>query len=263
MIFLIYLGLGAFAGLLAGLFGIGGGLIIVPVLVVAFTWLGFSTEILVHLAVGTSLATIIPTSISSTWSHHQKASVDWSIFSVLAPAILCGALLGAWTASLLSAALLQGVLGVFVLLVAAKMAFKLDPPAREQPVPPWVLLPAGGIIGWASAIFGIGGGTLSVPFLSWCRLNMRLAVGTSAALGLPIALFGALGNLWTGWQQPDLPAAASGFIYWPAFLGIVLMSVPFARLGARLAHYLPEARLKQLFALLLFCVGIKFLFFPA
>ncbi|SFC39533.1 hypothetical protein SAMN05660443_2502 [Marinospirillum celere] len=255
----IYLLLGAGAGLLAGLFGIGGGLIIVPVLVLTFTALGFPAEILVHLAVGTSLATIIPTSISSTWSHHQRGGVSWHWFKLMAPGILLGALLGAWTASLLSGLALQKIIGVFVLLVAVKMAFNLNPPAGTANLSAPGMSVAGGVIGWASAIFGIGGGTLSVPFLTWCKAAMHKAVGTSAALGLPIAIFGALGNLWTGWGHPQLPSGASGFIFWPAFIGIVLMSVPFARLGARLAHQLPEKLLKKLFALLLLVVGVRFL----
>lgn len=259
MTLLIYLLLGAGAGLLAGLFGIGGGLVIVPVLVLTFQALEFPQEILVHLAVGTSLATIIPTSVSSTWSHHQKGGVSWHWFQLMAPGILLGALLGAWTASLLSGLALQQIIGTFVLLVAVKMALNLNPPAGAGNLKGPGMATAGGVIGWASAIFGIGGGTLSVPFLTWCRAAMHKAVGTSAALGLPIAIFGALGNLWTGWAHPLLPSGATGYIYWPAFVGIVLMSVPFARLGAQLAHRLPEKLLKKLFALLLFVVGLRFL----
>jgi uncharacterized protein len=258
-LFLIYLLLGAGAGLLAGLFGIGGGLVIVPVLILTFQALGFPLEILVHLAVGTSLATIIPTSISSTLTHHRKGGVNWHWFRLIAPGIVLGALLGAWTASLLSGLALQNIIGTFVLLVAVQMAFNLKPaPGRGQPPTP-VMAAAGGLIGWASAIFGIGGGTLSVPFLTWCNAVMRQAVGTSAALGFPIAVFGALGNLWAGWQHPELPDWATGYIYWPAFAGIVLASVPFARLGAKLAHFLPELLLKRLFALLLLLVGLRFL----
>ncbi|WP_114417252.1 sulfite exporter TauE/SafE family protein [Marinospirillum perlucidum] len=259
MTLLIYLLLGAGAGLLAGLFGIGGGLVIVPVLVLTFAALGFPAEILVHLAVGTSLATIVPTSISSTWSHHQKGGVSWHWFRLMAPGILLGALLGAWTASLLSGLALQKIIGIFVLLVAIKMGLNLNPRPGQAEVKAPLMTLAGAVIGWASAIFGIGGGTLTVPFLTWCKAAMRKAVGTSASLGLPIAVFGALGNLWTGWEHPQLPEGAWGFVYWPAFLGIVLMSVPFARLGAKLAHYLPEKLLKRLFALLLLVVGARFL----
>lgn len=259
MTLLIYLMLGAGAGLLAGLFGIGGGLVIVPVLIFTFTAQGFPPEVLVHLAVGTSLATIIPTSISSLLTHHRKQGVNWSWFRLIAPGIVLGALLGAWTASLLSGLALQSIIGVFVLLVALQMGLNIKPSPSGKTPPAPVMAAAGGGIGWASAIFGIGGGTLSVPFLTWCNAPMRQAVGTSAALGLPIALFGATGNVFAGWQHPQLPELSTGFIFWPAFAGIVLTSVPFAKLGARLAHFLPELLLKRLFALLLLLVGIRFL----
>ena len=261
MVYLTYLLLGAVAGFLAGLFGIGGGLIIVAVLVMAFTTLGFSQEVLVHLAVGTSLATIIPTSLSSSFAHHKKQGVKWPWVKLITLGLGLGALVGAYTASLLSGLALQAIIGAFVMLVAVQMVLKLQPKPKEGEPHGLVLASAGGVIGWASTIFGIGGGTLSVPFLIWCNAGLRQAVGTSAALGFPIALFGTLGYLWAGWQHPDLPELATGYIYWPALLGISVASVPFARLGAGLAHYLPELLLKRLFALLLFLVGLKLLLF--
>ncbi len=261
MVYLTYLILGAAAGLLAGLFGIGGGLVIVSVLVFTFSSLGFSQEVLVHLAVGTSLATIIPTSLSSSFAHHKKQGVRWAWVKKIALGLALGSLVGAWTANLLSGVALQAVIGGFVMLVALQMVLKLQPKPKEGEPSSAVLTSAGGVIGWASTIFGIGGGTLSVPFLVWCNAGMRQAVGTSAALGFPIALFGALGNVWAGWQHPDLPELATGYIYWPAFIGISVASVPFARLGARLAHFLPELLLKRLFAAMLFLVGFKLLFF--
>lgn len=261
MVYLIYLVLGAVAGFLAGLFGIGGGLVIVAVLVMAFSALGFSQEVLVHLAVGTSLATIIPTSISSSLAHHRKQGVKWAWVKIITLGLALGALVGAWTASLLSGLALQAIIGVFVILVAIQMLLKLEPKPRATEPHRLVLASAGGFIGWASTIFGIGGGTLSVPFLTWCNASMRQAVGTSAALGFPIALFGALGNVWAGWQHPELPELTTGYVYWPALIGISVASVPFARLGARLAHFLPELLLKRLFALMMFVVGLKLLFF--
>lgn len=261
MVYLTYLALGAAAGFLAGLFGVGGGLIIVAVLVMAFTSLGFSPDVLVHLAVGTSLATIIPTSLSSSFAHHKKQGVKWAWVKLITLGLGLGALVGAWTASLLSGLALQAIIGVFVILVAIQMVLKFQPKPKEGEPTALILTSAGGVIGWASTIFGIGGGTLSVPFLIWRNAPMRQAVGTSAALGFPIALFGTLGYLWAGWQHPSLPELATGFIYWPAFIGISLASVPFARVGAKLAHFLPELVLKRLFALLLFSVGLKMLFF--
>ncbi|MBD3657865.1 MULTISPECIES: sulfite exporter TauE/SafE family protein [Marinobacter] len=254
-----YLALGAFAGTLAGLFGIGGGLIIVPVLIFSFGLQGISPEIAAHLAVGTSLATIVFTSMSSIRSHHQHQAVRWDIFRPMTAGIVVGALLGAWTASLLSGPTLELVIGIFVILVALKMLFEVNPsPSRGVPGTAG-LTGAGASIGWASAIFGIGGGTLTVPYLSWCNVKMQQAVGTSAACGLPIAIAGALGNIWTGWSHAELPELSFGFIYLPAFLGIILTSVLFARVGASLAHRLNAKLLKRGFAAMLIVVGLRFL----
>ncbi|MBS8241966.1 sulfite exporter TauE/SafE family protein [Marinobacter lipolyticus] len=258
-VFALYLALGAFAGTLAGLFGIGGGLVIVPVLIFSFGLQGISPDVAAHLAVGTSLATIVFTSLSSIRSHHLHGAVRWDIIRPMTLGIVIGALVGAWTASLLSGPALELVIGVFVILVAIKMILEVNPkPGRV--VPGSVGLgAAGGGIGWASAIFGIGGGTLTVPYLSWCNVNMQQAVGTSAACGLPIALAGALGNVWTGWGHPQLPELTVGFIYLPALLGIILTSVVFARVGANLAHRLNARFLKRIFAVMLILVGIRFL----
>ena len=258
-VFASYLALGALAGTLAGLFGIGGGLIIVPVLIFSFGLQGISPEVAAHLAVGTSLATIVFTSISSIRSHHKRSAVRWDIFRWMAVGIVVGAVLGAWSASLLSGPTLELVIGVFVIAVAAKMLTGANPkPGRVVPGQRG-LVASGGIIGWASAIFGIGGGTLTVPYLTWCNLRMQHAVGTSAACGLPIALAGALGNIWTGWGNANLPEYSVGFIYLPALLGIILTSVVFARVGAALAHRLDAAVLKRIFAVVLVIVGLRFL----
>ena len=255
----LYLALGACAGTLAGLFGIGGGLVIVPVLIFSFGLQGFSDDIAAHLAVGTSLATIVFTSVSSIRSHHSHNAVRWDIFRSMAVGIAIGAALGAVTASLLPGPALELIIGVFVILVAFKMLLEVNPrPGRTVPGA-LGLGAAGGAIGWASAIFGIGGGTLNVPFLSWCNLKMQKAVGTSAACGFPIAVAGALTNVGTGWNHPELPGLSVGFIYLPAFVGIVMTSVMFARVGANLAHRLDAGLLKKIFAVFLIVVGLRFL----
>lgn len=254
-----YLALGAFAGTLAGLFGIGGGLVIVPVLIFSFGLQGISPEVAAHLAVGTSLATIVFTSVSSIRSHHRHGAVRWDIFRPMTAGIIVGAVLGAWTAAALSGDVLQLVIGIFVILVALKMIFEVNPkPGRGVPGNTG-LTGSGAGIGWASAIFGIGGGTLTVPYLNWCNVRMQEAVGTSAACGLPIAVAGALANIWTGWNHSELPELSVGFIYLPAFLGIIVTSVLFARVGANLAHRLNARILKRIFALMLILVGIRFL----
>ncbi len=259
MLILTYLVLGAGAGLIAGLFGIGGGLIIVPALVFSFQLQGMSADVLTHMAVGTSLATIIITSISSIRAHHRRQGVRWDLFWPLAVGILLGALIGVKTAGRLSGPHLQLIIGCFALLVAAQLGFGFKPrPTRG--VPGRVGLgAAGGVFGWASALFGIGGGSLTVPYLSWHNVDMSKAVGTSAACGLPIALMGASMNVFEGWGHSALPPWSLGYVYLPAFGGIVLTSAWFAGIGARLAHRLPPRVLKQTFALLLLVVGLRFI----
>ncbi|WP_372987224.1 sulfite exporter TauE/SafE family protein [Marinobacter sp.] len=258
-VFASYLALGALAGTMAGLFGIGGGLVIVPVLIFSFEIQGISPDISAHLAVGTSLATIVFTSLSSIRSHHKHQAVRWDIFRLMTVGIVGGAVLGAWTAAFMSGDMLQLVIGVFVMLVAIKMILEVNPkPGRDVPGPVGLGVVGGGV-GWASAIFGIGGGTLTVPYLSWCNVRMQNTVATSAAIGLPIALAGAIGNIWTGWGHADLPEFSLGFIYLPALLGIILTSVFFARIGANLAHKLNAKVLKRIFAMMLLVVGLRFL----
>lgn len=259
MVLIIYLILGACAGVLAGLFGVGGGMIIVPVLVYSFALQGFAPEALTHMAVGTSLATIAFTSINSVRAHQKRGAVRWQLVRWMALGIVAGALVGALTAALLSGPVLQKIIGVFAILMAAQMIFDIRPKAAgTEPGKP-TLTVAGAVIGWASAIFGIGGGSLTVPFLVWRSVPMQQAVATSAACGMPIAVAGALSFIWTGWTASELPPWSLGYVYLPALVGIALTSVFFAGYGARLAHRLPQQVLKRLFALLLLCVGINFL----
>lgn len=254
-----YLALGAAAGTLAGLFGVGGGIIIVPALVFAFGLQDIAPEVVMHLAVGTSLATIVVTGASSAYGHWQKGSIYLPWLKVLLPGLVLGAVLGVFVAGGLSATVLGTLFGVFVVLVAVKMLLGIAP--KPGSVPPGTLAMgvAGAIIGSVSALFGIGGGTLTVPWLSRCGASMTRAVGTSAACGLPIALTGALTFIVVGLGNPLLPAAATGFVMWPAFFGVVLASVPFARVGVKLAHVLPAQVMRYAFAALLLVVGVRFI----
>lgn len=259
MAFALYLLLGGFAGVMAGLFGVGGGLLIVPVLVFSFTAQGFDPLILTHLAVGTSLATIIFTSFNSILTHHRMGAVLWPVVVWMTLGILVGAALGSVTAAAIQGPLLQKIIGVFAIVISVQMGFSLQPKASAGvPVKP-VLTVAGVVIGWASAIFGIGGGSLTVPFLTWRSVSMQKAVATSAACGLPIAVAGALSFVVVGWQDAHLPDWSVGFVYLPALVGIAITSMFFARIGALLAHRLSPLMLRRLFALLLLGVGINFL----
>lgn len=260
MVYLVYLLTGAVAGSLAGLLGIGGGLLIVPVLVLLFDWLGVAPEVLTHLALGTSLATIVATSSSSTLAHHGRGGVRWDLFRLLVPGVVVGSAVGVWIASLLSGSWLQAVIGLYALGSAIKMFLGAAPgPSRQLPGASG-LLGIGLLVGFGSALFGIGGGSLLVPILVWCNLRMQEAVGTAAATGLPLALVGAVTNVWAGWGEPLLPGGAVGFVHLPAAACIVLASLPCARWGALLAHRLPAQRLRRVFALFLAVVGSQLIF---
>ena len=256
---LFYLTLGLFAGVMAGLLGVGGGLIIVPTLAWIFHHQQVDDAIVMHLAIGTSLATIVVTSISSVRAHHRRGAVLWPIFWRLTPGIVVGAWLGAAIADALPSAVLSKVFAVFVLTVAAQMGFGAKPaPHRELPGTTGMLT-AGGVIGAVSAIVGIGGGSLTVPFLTWCNTAIRQAVATSSACGLPIALAGALGFVVTGLNATGRPDWSLGYVYGPALVGITLTSMLSAPLGAKLAHTLPTEMLKKVFAAFLTLVGVKML----
>lgn len=257
---LIYVLTGAVAGVLAGLLGVGGGIVIVPALIFVFRAQGFDADVLVHMAVGTSLATIVLTSISSVRAHHRRGAVRWPVFWRLAPGIVVGSLLGAVIADWLPADTLRMVFAVFVLLVALQMGFGAKPaPHRDLPGKLGSGV-AGLVIGTVSAVVGIGGGSLTVPFLVWCNVAMRNAVAISAACGLPIAVAGSLGFLATGLNETGLPPWSTGYLYWPAGAGIAVASVLCAPLGAWLAHQVPAQGLKRFFALFLGVVGLRMLF---
>lgn len=260
MFLLIYLLLGSVAGLVAGVFGIGGGMVIVPGLVYCFAMQGVDGSVAMHLAVGTSLATIVMTALSSVRTHHKLGNVDWRCWRSLAPGIAVGVVVGVAFASQLPGQWLKAAFGVFAVLLAAQMWFNLNASAQRRLPGQAGLLGAGGGIGFVSALFGIGGGSLTVPFLNWCNVRMQTAVATSAACGLPIALFGALSNMLVGQGHGDLPAWSTGFVFWPGFLGVVVMSTPCARLGAKLAQRMPAAQLKKTFAIFQFLIGCNLIF---
>ncbi|NNG12486.1 MAG: sulfite exporter TauE/SafE family protein [Halobacteria archaeon] len=254
---LAYLLTGAVAGLLAGLLGIGGGLVIVPALAVIFVLQGFPDNLLMHFALGTSLATIVPTSIASLLAHHRRGSVHWEAVRSLTPGIVLGALAGAWLAGQSSSTGLRVLFGCFEVLVALQLAFGRQPGVHRELPGVFGQELAGVLIGAVSSLLGIGGGTLTVPYLRWNGVEIRAAIGTAATCGLPIALAGSAGYVIAGTGLEEAPGLNSGFIYWPALAGIVLASVPMAPLGAALAHRLPRRRLVRIFALVLAVIGVR------
>ncbi|HEY5997903.1 MAG TPA: sulfite exporter TauE/SafE family protein [bacterium] len=254
-----YLAIGAAAGVLAGLLGVGGGLIIVPLLAASFARQGLPADSLMHLALGTSLASIVFTSISSFRAHHRRGAVDWGIVRRITPGILAGTFGGSWVAARLSTRPLTWVFTVFLFSVSIQMFLDRKPrPTREIPCAAGTSA-VGALIGVISSLVGIGGGSLSVPFMAWCNVPVHRAIGTSAAIGFPIAVAGAAGYVLNGLRAQGLPPHTLGFVHLPALAGVVAASVATAPLGARLAHSLPVPRLKRAFAALLLVMGVKML----
>ena len=258
---IIFFAIGTLAGFAAGLFGVGGGTIIVPILYVVFTQMGYDPKVVMHLALGTSLATIIVTSISSMMAHHKNGAVIWSVFKNLTPGMAVGSFFGAGIAGLLSGAHLQLIIGVFVIWVAYTMFVGAKKAVDQTQVLPSTTkqIFAGSGIGVASAIFGIGGGSLTVPYLNHHGVVMQKAVGTSAACGLPIAIAGAFGFMLFGLKDHVHVPNSIGFVHIYAFLGISIMSFFTAKLGAKAAHRLSPSVLKKCFAVMLSIVGCFFI----
>lgn len=252
---LALLALGSATGFAAGLLGIGGGMLLVPFITLLLSLNRFSEHLVVHMAIATSLATIMFTSISSVRAHHKHGAVQWRIVWMLAPGILIGSWIGPWIGKQMNSAVLAAFFGLFVLLSATQMLLNKKPAATRELPQQSGMLGAGGVIGVLSGLVGAGGGFISVPFMTWCNVKIHQAVATSAALGFPIALAGTLSNIYYGMSVPGLPPGSLGFIYLPALLVISLASVVTAPLGARTAHKLPIKSLRKIFSLMLYLLA--------
>jgi uncharacterized membrane protein YfcA len=250
---------GAVSGVLAGLLGIGGGLVIVPMLVFCFSLQQIPHELTMHLALGTSMASIIFTSVSSFRAHHKRGAVHWIVVRRIVLGIFLGTFLGSCLAARMSTDFLKGLFVVFLYYVATQMLMNRKPEPSRQLPGRLGMFGVGNVIGSFSSLVGIGGGTLSVPFMTWCNIPVHEAIGTSAAIGFPIAIAGTLGYIYNGLHAADLPAYAVGYVYLPALAGLIVTSVLTAPLGVRLAHSLPVARLKRIFAILLLIVATRML----
>lgn len=265
MVFLLILAVamlctGAIAGVLAGLLGVGGGIVIVPVLFILFDYLNIPPQVSMHIAVATSLATIIPTSISSARSHHKKGSIDIDLLKSWSPLIFIGAAIGGILSKYLASTSLTLIFGVIALLVSINMALPKKLVISDE-LPKGVvgkgLLPS--FIGGFSALMGIGGGTLSVPILSAFSFPIHRAVGTASAFGLVIAIPAVIGFIWSGWSVDLRPPYSFGYVSVPAAVLIFSVSVFTAPLGAKLAHRLNPANLKKVFAVFLFITSLRML----
>lgn len=254
-----YLTLGAIAGFMAGLFGVGGGLVLVPALLLLFDAQHFPTEHVMHLALGTSMATILFTSLASMRRHHQHGAVDWRVVQTITPGILLGTALGALLAAAIPTRPLGIFFALFVYFAAVQFMFGVRPRAtRELPGIAGMTL-AGTFTGTISSLVSIGGGTVVVPFLVWCNVPLRHAIGTSAAIGFPVAFGGTIGYIATGMGISTLPPQTLGYVYLPALLWVALASVITAPLGAKATHHMKIGILRQVFAVLLIALATRLL----
>jgi len=251
--------LGAFSGFIAGLLGLGGGLIMVPALLYL---LAGSTDqtVLMHTAVGTALAAIVFTSISSVRAHHQHSAIHWNNFKKLTPTILLGAFSGAMLTKVMSFDSMRLFFFLFEISVAVIMYFGLSSAAHVDSLKKWVWQITGYIIGLVSAVVGIGGGTMTTPFLTYNNVDIKNAIATSAAVGMPIAVAGVLGFIVAGWNV-ESASGDFGFINAQALMSIVAMSVLFAPLGAKVAHNVDGKKLKKFFAIFLAFLGLSVISF--
>jgi len=253
---ILYILTGTVSGFLAGLLGIGGGLIIVPALVYALPHAGYGPQVLMQTAIGSSLAVIVFTALSSIRAHHRAGFVEWTVVRAIAPGVCVGALVGAALASDLPGHILRVIYLVFLLGASTQMLLEWRPAGGREPGRLGFAV-AGLVIGVFSSLVGIGGGTLSTPFLLWCRRGIHAAVASSAAIGLPIALAGSVGFVLAGLGRAGLPEGAIGFVAWPAVLVVGGTSMLLAPLGAAVSHRVPQRPLKRLFAALLLLLAAR------
>ena len=259
---LIYILLGACTGLLAGMFGIGGGSILVPSLIFIFYGMGFESSIIVLMAIGTSLASIFFSAVSSALSHHNKKSVEWPIVTPISIGMILGAIVGAGYAATLSNENLKWIITIFLIVIGIEMIAGFTQTLVKKDKGLFSLsksiIPAHGTwIGFLSSIIGIGGGSFTTPLMVAAGYNIRKGIGTAAACGVPIAAAGAIGYMYFG-QTADvnLPAGSFGYVFWPAVISISLTSIFTAKLGANISHSISEKALKVSFGIFLILVGI-------
>jgi uncharacterized membrane protein YfcA len=253
--------LGCMTGFLAGLLGVGGGMLMVPFMTFLVSHHGVDTALAVKMAIATSMATIMFTSLSSVRAHNSRRAIRWDLVRTLAPGITVMALLtGAFIYPLVNGTALAAMFALFVGFSATRMMMNTKPTASRGLPGTTGRFVAGGIIGSVSGLVGAGGGFISVPFMTWCNVPMHNAVATSAALGFPIALASTLGNVIGGWSVANPLPGGVGYLWRPALAVIATASVTFAPLGARVAHAMNVAQLKRIFALMLYALAAYMLY---
>lgn len=257
---LAFLALGLVVGFMAGLLGIGGGGIMVPVLTSIFLAQGIPVEQVVHMALGTSMASIVITSFASMRAHHKKGAVMWNVVKVMAGGVIIGTFAATFLATYMKSAQLAIFFAIFMAYVSIQMAIDKKPkPSRELSTPP-SLFGVGSLIGIVSALVSIGGGSLTVPYLVWQNVDLKKAIATSAAIGFPLSIAGTVGYIVNGMMHSSSGSEMMlGFVYLPGVVLISIVSYFTAPLGAKMAHTLPVGKLKKIFALLLMTLSIKML----
>jgi len=256
---LLYIALGSFVGFMGGLLGVGGGGILVPLLASILVYQGIGGDEVVHLALGTSLMCMIISSTASTRAHASQDAVVWKVVGGMAPGIILGALLSTQVAANLNSAYIALFFALFMALVAVQMFVNWKPKPSLKPITFRGLLPVGVAIGSISALAAVGGGFLTVTYLSYKKIGMKRAIGTSSAIGFPIAISGTIGYMISGWSKTLSEPYTIGFIYLPAFLAISITSSIAAPYGARCSHRLPEVYLKKIFAVISLILSLKML----
>ncbi|MCX7553245.1 sulfite exporter TauE/SafE family protein [Marinicella sp. S1101] len=250
--------LGLVVGFFAGLLGIGGGAIMVPALTSYFLWQQYDPAVVVHMALATSMSCIIFTSILSIHTHQKHQAIIWNITAQVSPMVLLGSALASYFVIQINSRAIAIIFMCLMLLIAAQMLLDFKPQAKQpKALSRFKLMPAGFIIGWLSAMIAIGGGSLTVPFLNWYRIDIKKAIATAASVGLPIALASSMVFVMQGINNSQLPNGGMGYIYWPATLAISAGSLLTTPVGANLTHQLPVMLLKRVFALLIVLLAVR------
>ncbi|MBN9287689.1 MAG: hypothetical protein BGO43_02740 [Gammaproteobacteria bacterium 39-13] len=261
IVFLAYVIVGIFTGILSGLLGLGGGVIIVPALTVLFAWQEFPSEYIMHLAIGTSLATMIITTIMVTWSYHRRSAVQWSLLKFFLPGIVIGSLCGVSIGKHLSTQDLRYAFALFTIILGVRIIWHANAPHITKPitVPAPILFLFALLVGVLAGILGIGGGIVLIPLFLWLGLSLTHASATSAACAFSTAFSGALTSILVGWKASGLPAMTLGFVYWPVALLLGIASLIGAPVGVYLAHRLPVPVIKRIFGGILLIIAWRML----
>lgn len=254
------LALGCFVGFIAGMFGLGGGGMLVPILTSIFISIQMPPSTVVHIALGTSMCTIILTTFSSFRSQHKKGAVRWDLFRFMAPGVLIGTFLGTFIASMLNSLLLAIIFAIFMFLLSLQMFFSKPTNPKGKLFSSKIHFFVGSMIGGISSLMSIGGGGLTVPYLSWQNIDIKQAIGTSSSIGFPLAISGTLGYIINGWNETSLENFYLGYVYLPAVFCVAITSYFFAPLGVKMVHKIPSQNVKKLFAILPFFLSIKMIY---